>query len=142
MLDDELELIREEWSMPIHLDGLQVFPGKEWLETALDFPHGAFGLLQESPEIFHAGYGVSDVVPEGNVEPINRVQLYLDNLAAYAHVPNVEPIVVGTVNRDIDYFYSLAGILVFNGDDLLDDGDLVVWASRPVVKTRARKNAS
>lgn len=77
MLDDELELIREEWSMPIHLDGLQVFPGKEWLETALDFPHGAFGLLQESPEIFHAGYGVSDVVPEGNLEPINRVQLYL-----------------------------------------------------------------
>ena len=25
----------------------------------------------------------------------------------------------------LTYFYSLAGILVFNGDDLLDDGDLV-----------------
>ena len=58
----KLKLIGQEGLMPVHPDGLKLFSGEEGLETTLDFPHGALGLLEERFQLFHICDGIRDVV--------------------------------------------------------------------------------
>ena len=122
-LDDELKLVGKEWLMLVNIHCLQIFTGEEGLEAALDYAHGAIWLFIEGLKFFHSLYCVGDVVAKGNVEAIDRIQFYLDNLVSDAHVSYVEPIMVYVVNRNIDYIHSLAGVLVLDGDDILDYRD-------------------
>ena len=97
---------------------------KEGLETALDFPSGAIGLLEKGLEIFHSRDGAGDVLSKRDVELVNGVQIDLYSPISDSHFPQMEPIIVNPLDRDVDYLHRVTGILVFYGYDIYYSGKL------------------
>lgn len=129
-LDDELELVFKEEFELVNLHGLGLFRGEEGLEAALDFAHRALWLFVKGLERFHCSYCVCNVVPQGNVEPVNGIQFNLCDLVAYTHISNMEKIAVHAVDRDIDHVHRPVCVLVSDGDNLLDYRELTVLGKK------------
>ena len=139
-LDDELKLVGKKRLMPVNLDGLCLFSGEEGLEAALDFAHRALGLFVDGLESFHCSYGVCNVVPQGDIEPVNGIQFNLGNLVAYTHISHVEKITVHAVDRDIDNIHRPVSILVGDGNNLLDYRELAVLGKKGYTADECDKN--
>jgi len=129
-LDDELKLVGKKGLVPVNLYGLCLFSREEGLEAALDFAHRAIWLFVKGLERFHCSYCVCNVVPQGNVEPVNGIQFNLCDLVAYTHISNMEKIAVHAVDRDIDHVHRPVCVLVSDGDNLLDYRELTVLGKK------------